>query len=105
MATRQLSSIAMARRRVSVAEAAKHLPSLIAELAASGTPIEITRRGKTVAVLVSAAEYDRASEPEGLVAGLARIRAKYGGDLGFTEDEVRSLRTDVSARQFALDEK
>ena len=69
----------------------------------SRAPLEITRRGKTVAVLLSAAAYERASKPEGLVAGLARLRAEYGSDLGFTADELRSLRDGVSARDFAFD--
>lgn len=88
---------------MSVAEAKNHLPSLIHEVEGSRTPLEITRRGKTVAVLVSAATYDRASRPEGLVAGLARIRAKYGSDFGFTAEEVRTLRDGVAARDFAFD--
>lgn len=95
----------MAKRRVSVAEAKNHLPALIHEVEGSQAPVEITRRGKTVAVLLSSEAYRRDKRSEGLVAGLARIRAKYGGTTGFTDDEIRSLREGTRAREFSFDEE
>jgi prevent-host-death family protein len=47
----------MAMKRVSVAEAKDHLPALLHE--AEHAPVEIVRRGKAVAVIVSRAAYDR----------------------------------------------
>ncbi len=49
----------MAMKRVSVAEAKNHLPALIHD--AEEAPVEIVRRGKPVAVLVSRAAFDRLS--------------------------------------------
>jgi prevent-host-death family protein len=45
-------------RKYSVAEARAHLPSILDEVE-SGTDIELTRRGKAVAVMVSVEEYAR----------------------------------------------
>ncbi|MDB4884101.1 MAG: Antitoxin [Gemmatimonadetes bacterium] len=89
---------------MSVAEAKNHLPSLIHEVEGSTTPLEITRRGKTVAFLISAAAYEPALRMEGLVAGLARIRAKYGRGSGFTAKELRTLRDGAVGRDFAFDD-
>lgn len=44
-------------KRVSVAEAKNRLPALLHE--AENAPVEIVRRGKAVAVIVSRATYDR----------------------------------------------
>jgi prevent-host-death family protein len=94
----------MRKRRVSVAEAKNHLPALIHEVEGSHVPLEITRRGKTVAVLLSTAAYQRDKGGEGLVAGLARIREKHGTALGFTDEEVRTLRSGTSTREFSFEE-
>ena len=45
-------------RRVSLANARDHLTGLVRDVE-KGHPIELTRRGKAVAVLVSREEYDR----------------------------------------------
>ena len=42
----------------SIAEARNNLPQLVKD-AEAGQPVELTRRGQRVAVIVSAAEYDR----------------------------------------------
>jgi prevent-host-death family protein len=44
-------------KRVSVAEAKNHLPSLLHD--AERAPVEIVRRGKPIAVIVSRTAYDR----------------------------------------------
>ena len=95
----------MKARRVSVAEAKNTLPALIHEVEGSESLVEITRRGKTVAVLVSTAAYARETPKQGLVAGLARIRTKYGRAMGFTNAEVRALREGATARDFSFDEE
>ena len=48
-------------RQYSIAEARDRLPRIVHDVEA-GTPIELTRRGKPVAVLVSIDEYRRLSE-------------------------------------------
>jgi prevent-host-death family protein len=61
-------------KRVSVAEAKNTLPALLH--AAEAAPVEIVRRGKPVAVILSRATYDRLSgQGEGMWASLERFRA------------------------------
>lgn len=45
----------------SIAQARDQLPQLV-HTAEQGTPVELTRRGKQVAVILSAKEYDRLSQ-------------------------------------------
>lgn len=49
-------------RKFSIAEARNQLPSLVHD-AERGSPIELTRRGRPVAVLLSVREYERLSRP------------------------------------------
>jgi prevent-host-death family protein len=66
----------MAMKRVSVAEAKNALPALLHE--AESAPIEILRRGKPVAVILSRASYDRLrGKSEGVWAALERFRATH----------------------------
>lgn len=48
-------------RQYSIAEARARLPGIVHD-AEAGTPIELTRRGKPVAVLISVDEYRRLSD-------------------------------------------
>jgi prevent-host-death family protein len=66
----------MAMKRVSVADAKNTLPALLRE--AEVEPVEIVRRGKPVAVLLSRASYDRMrGKQEGVWAALERFRATH----------------------------
>jgi prevent-host-death family protein len=72
-------AILMAMKRVSVAEAKNTLPALLHE--AESEPVEIVRRGKPVAVILSRASYDRLhGKNEGIWSALQRFRAKYDLD-------------------------
>jgi prevent-host-death family protein len=63
-------------KRVSVAEAKNSLPALLHD--AEAEPVEIVRRGKPVAVILSRADYDRLQRrSEGVWAALERFRAKH----------------------------
>lgn len=63
-------------KRVSVAEAKNQLPALIH--AAEGEPVEILRRGKPVAVLVSSVTFERLQQRvEGSWDALSRFRAAH----------------------------
>lgn len=53
-----MSSSAPGSRQYSIAQARNSLPALVHE-AEEGTPVELTRRGKPVAVLLSSDEYQR----------------------------------------------
>jgi prevent-host-death family protein len=57
--------------RYSIAEARAKLPDIVDE-AASGTPVELTRRGRPVAVVVSLGEFER------LKRGRPRFADLYG---------------------------
>jgi antitoxin Phd len=48
-------------RQYSIAQARDHLPGIIHEVE-RGSPVELTRRGKPVAVIVSLPQYRRLSE-------------------------------------------
>ncbi len=66
----------MAMKRVSVAEAKDTLPALLHE--ADTAPVEIVRRGKPVAVILSRASYDRLrNESQGVWAALERFRETH----------------------------
>lgn len=49
-------------KRHSIADARNNLPDLVRQ-AESGKPVELTRRGEPVAVLVGRKEYDRLTAP------------------------------------------
>jgi prevent-host-death family protein len=66
----------MAMRRVSVAQAKNTLPALLHE--AESAPVEIVRRGKPVAIILSRASYDRLrGKGEGVWAALERFREAH----------------------------
>jgi prevent-host-death family protein len=68
-----------AMRRVSVAEAKNTLAALLRE--AESAPVEITRHGRPVAVILSRATYDRLrGKSEGVWTSLERFRKTH--DLG-----------------------
>lgn len=96
-----------AAKKVSIAEAKDRLPALIHEVEGSREPVEITRRGKVVAVLLSSAELERLKGPkETLVEKLERIRKEAGKDYGFTKKELASLRADIPPpRDFSFDDE
>jgi len=63
-------------KRVSVAEAKNTLPALLHE--AEAEPVEIMRRGKPVAVILSRESYDRLrGKSEGIWTALERFRATH----------------------------
>jgi prevent-host-death family protein len=90
-------------QEVSVAEAKSRLTSLLHEVEA-GAPVQITRRGKAVAVLLSEAEYAalKAREPtRGLWETISRWRAETvpdWPDLG--PEEVDAWRDRTPAKDF-----
>ena len=66
-------------KRVSVAEAKNTLPALLHE--AESAPVEIVRRGKPIAVILSRASYDRLhGKSEGVWTSLERFRESHDLD-------------------------
>lgn len=93
----------MAATRVSVAEARQNFARLI-KRAEQGKAIEITRRGESVAVLLSASEYlmltgDRPS----FMDAARRVRERLDVEsLGIGDDEFERLRDESPGREVAL---
>ena len=87
-------------RSFSVAHARINLPSLVHD-AEKGVPVEITRRGKPVAVLVSAIVYRRLAEArprfwDAMIDFRERANAAHAGlDAG----DLRTLRDSASGRK------
>jgi prevent-host-death family protein len=86
-------------RKVSIAEARDHLTGLVHDVE-RGKRVELTRRGKRVAVLVSCSEYDQLRSDRPSVGEALRVwRSRLPPDFeGFTSKEVRSWRDPSAGR-------
>jgi prevent-host-death family protein len=82
-------------KAVSIADAKNRLPELVYE-AEEGQPIQVTRRGRAVAVLVAEAEYERLRAAAALVDFAAWAQAWRGrvpaGFEGITAEELARWR-------------
>lgn len=93
----------MAKRR-SIAEARTHLPSLVRE-AESGEPVELTRRGEPVAVLIGRKQYARLTGTKSpFLEAYARFSREYDlAALRIDPDEVFSgARDENQGREVRL---
>jgi antitoxin Phd len=91
--------------QVSIAEARNHLPRLVQQ-AEAGETVQITRRGRLVAVLLSQEEYERLrGERTGFMDFLDQWRAEaMKSDSGFTDDgDFENLRDNTSRREVTWD--
>ncbi|WP_416671068.1 type II toxin-antitoxin system Phd/YefM family antitoxin [Egbenema bharatensis] len=90
----------------SIAHARDHLPQLVHQ-AEQGIPVELTRRGKRVAVILSAEEYDRLmpSKPN-FWEGLVKFREQLLSDnIDIDPDEIfQDVRDKSPGRDFSFDE-
>lgn len=91
----------MAADRYSIQEARKQLPRLV-DRAEGGHPVEITRQGKPVAVLLSIAEYGRLS---GSAVGFGRALRAFlelwpAAGAGIGDDFLRGTRARSTGRRF-----
>jgi prevent-host-death family protein len=82
-------------QKYSIAEARDRFAKIVRDVE-KGKPIEITRRGKPVAVVISQSEYQRlTSQQEGFGKTLREFRQKYRIDtLNIDPDEVFSTVRD-----------
>ena len=89
------------KQRYSIAEARNRLPALVHE-AERGCAVEITRRGKSVAVLLSEAEYSRLTSGRGgYWEALQQWRAAVDWDeLGDIDDVWADVRDRSPGRDF-----
>jgi prevent-host-death family protein len=90
-------------KQYSVADARRKLPTLLSE-AAAGAEVQLTRRGKPIAMLLSVAEYE----------SLKLARSKFGdrytsfrqefpeGEAALTKAETRALRDRSVGRKVTL---
>ena len=91
--------------QVSIAEARNHLPRLVQQ-AEAGETVQITRRGRLVAVLLSQEEYGRLrGERTGFMDFLDQWRAEaMKSDSGFADDgDFENLRDNTSRREVTWD--
>ncbi len=90
-------------RSFSIADARDQLPALVHE-AEEGVPVELTRRGKPVAVLISVTEYARLTSGRAdFSAALARFRARHAvGELDLGE-VLEGTRDGAPGRDFRWD--
>lgn len=79
----------MSERSVSIAEARAHLPGLVRD-AEDGTPVEITRWGKPVAVLVSVTKYQE----------MARGRPSFGATLDEFLKDLEMTKIGIERGEF-----
>lgn len=88
---------------VSIAQAKDQLSQLVHE-AEDGGSVHITRRGRPVAVLVSAAEYTRLANPQtDFWIELDAFRREHRlNDVGLDDDEWDDLRDRSAGRVVAL---
>lgn len=90
-------------KRYSIAEARANLPRIV-DQAEAGQAIELTRRGKPVAVLVSLREIERL---RGAKTGFGEayrrfLRSHSPGEIGFEEGELESTRDRGAGRKVSL---
>jgi prevent-host-death family protein len=90
-------------KRYSISDARENLPSLVTE-AESGSQVELTRRGKPVAVLISIHEYQRmrGNQREFKQAYAEFVRRFDLDEVGLDEAFVRSLRDRSVGREVEL---
>jgi prevent-host-death family protein len=93
----------MAATKVSVAEARQNFARLI-KRAEQGRAIEITRRGESVAVLLSASEYlTLTGHRPSFVEAARRVRERLDVEsLGIGDEEFEGLRDESPGREVAL---
>ena len=90
-------------QRYSIAEARSNLPSIV-DQAEAGQAVELTRRGKPVAVVVSLQEFERLQgrRPGFGDAYRAFLEEHSLGEVGLDGDFVASLRDRRGGRKVSL---
>ena len=85
-------------KRYSIAEAKDHLPRLVRAAERDGA-VEITRRGRPVAMLVSMEEYERLhGRRVGFWQALEAFRRDAGRDMSLGEDVFLDIRDRSTGR-------
>ena len=91
-------------RRYSIAEARNNLPGIVHEVE-NGEPVELTRRGKPVAVIVSVEKYKQ-MRGRGIRAAMDEWRRKHDPEaLSITGHEWDDVRDKSPGRDFSFDDR
>lgn len=94
----------IAMKTSTIAEAKNNLSQLIHQLEFD-EPIHLTRHGKPVAVMLSETNYQKLTgKNKGLYQAIQQWRAQLEAECGFTESELKNLRTASHGRDFSWDE-
>lgn len=89
------------KKQYSIAEARDRFTSVVHE-AETGAKVELTRRGKTVAVLMSLSEYQRLSqERRSFWEAYQEFRRKHADSAVETEDAFADVRDPSPGRSFS----
>jgi len=90
-------------KQISISEAKNKLPSIV-HYVEKGPHIELTRRGKPVAILLSAREYERLSRRYGgFWAALSQLRQAIKDEqVEITDEDFQDLRDRSSGRKVKL---
>ncbi len=93
------------RQQVSIAEARNNLSKLV-RAAEQGEPIELTRRGQPVVVLVSADEFRRLTEQPrtSLAQAVREVRARYKIDGSDSDPDTLFPRDPSPGRDFRYED-
>lgn len=94
----------LAMKTSTIAEAKSNLSQLIHQLEADEI-IHLTRRGKPVAVMLSAASYAKLTQKSaGLFQAIQQWRSQMEDDGALTDAELKNLRAASEERHFSWDE-
>lgn len=90
-------------KRYSIADARSNLPTIVDE-AQAGMEVELTRRGKPVAVVISVHRFERLRDQRpGFTDAYLAFLEKYSLDeIGLDEAFVRELRDRTPGREVSL---
>ena len=90
-------------KRYSIAEARANLPTIVDEVE-MGTEVELTRRGKPVAVVLSLQEYERlrSERPQFMTAYRAFVQKFRLAEVGVDEGFFESIREASTGREVDL---
>ena len=88
-------------KRYSVAEARANLPAIL-DAVEKGSDVELTRRGRPVAVIVARSKYSSDSDRPGFAELYAAFRARHPNFVGVPDGYFESLRDRSPGRKVRL---
>ena len=97
--------MAIVQKQFSIAEAKNRLPTIV-HYVEKGPSVELTRRGKPVAVLLSIQEYERLSRKyTGFWSAVSEFRRKVEDEgIEISDRDFKGLRDLSSGREVGLEE-